>query len=321
MFESKESKIELLKWLIGFCNSDLQTIRKNEKERLALHLENFSVLVGSKVSDDEAVFNVEDRKGVRLSYNADTLAGLYNPPPEEAIKHFKERGRRPFGAVNDELMKLMQKAIRNFFDFFIMEKERISAKEKPITLGFQIVRHLVPRFWITRDEFRLIYDPVYGGKATIEVGVKDEESGGAFLELGDLIRAKKEFKRRGIFLSSEKLRESIALTLKLFNWDQFILNFCALLNNVPTKWIQKCKGCRRYFLNPYERKKSYCNASCASRSIARQKYEELKRDPVNYEAHLKKYRKYSKERYKRLRRLQFGPNIRIGIRTTYQKES
>jgi hypothetical protein len=320
MFELKEVKINLLRWLIDFCNSDLQSMRENEKERLALQLENFSVLAASKQSEDEAVLNVEERKSVTLSYDKKQLARLYADFRRKSVGEFLKEIRKPLGArgVNDESMKLMQETVRNFFELFIMERKRIDGHQKPAILGFEIVRGLVPSFWITPEKFQLNYDIFLGKEETIKIAVRDEE-GVDLYTLEESKRVKGSLKKRGVFLSSKKLRESIMLTLRLFNWSQFILNFCALLNNVPTEWIQKCRGCSRYFLNPYKREKIYCNTSCASRSIARQKYEGLRKDPKKYKAHLKKYRKYSNERYRRLRMMQFGPNIKIGRKAHHKK--
>jgi len=78
------------------------------------------------------------------------------------------------------------------------------------------------------------------------------------------------------------------------------------------KWVQKCKGCDRFFLNPTEREKFYCNSSCASRSIAKDKRKNIKENQRKYKAYLKKQRKYMQKRYIKMRQAQFGPNVRVG---------
>jgi hypothetical protein len=88
--------------------------------------------------------------------------------------------------------------------------------------------------------------------------------------------------------------------------------FFGILDGIPIKWIGKCKGCERFFLNPSERKKVYCNSSCASRSIVRTKREDLKKDPKKYEAYLKKQKMYMRKRYQNMRKAQLGPNVRVG---------
>ncbi|MGA2466095.1 MAG: hypothetical protein ABSH06_17310 [Thermodesulfobacteriota bacterium] len=93
--------------------------------------------------------------------------------------------------------------------------------------------------------------------------------------------------------------------------DWAILNLSKLMDDLNVNAITICEGCGRYFLRFSKRKKLYCSSSCASRSIAHKKYEELKKSPRKYKAHLKKYRKYSEERYKRLREIQYGPNVKI----------
>jgi hypothetical protein len=102
--------------------------------------------------------------------------------------------------------------------------------------------------------------------------------------------------------------------------DWAILNLAKLMDGFNIGAITRCKGCGRYFFNASAREKIYCSSSCASRSIAHKKYEELKKNPRKYKAHLKKYRKYSEERYKRLREIQYGPNIKIQKRKNRRKE-
>lgn len=83
------------------------------------------------------------------------------------------------------------------------------------------------------------------------------------------------------------------------------------LDGIPIKWIGKCKGCYRFFLNPTEREKLYCNSSCASRSIAKDKRENLRKNRRKYKAYLKKQRKYMKKRYNEMRKAQLGPNAKV----------
>ncbi len=99
-----------------------------------------------------------------------------------------------------------------------------------------------------------------------------------------------------------------------------ILHFSKLIEGLEIHSIRKCKGCSRYFLNPTHKVKIYCNSACASRSIAHKRYEELKKSPKKYEAHLRKYRRLSSQRYKKLRQMQYGPNVKIQRRRNNKKE-
>jgi hypothetical protein len=65
-------------------------------------------------------------------------------------------------------------------------------------------------------------------------------------------------------------------------------------------------------VNLTKRRKVFCNNTCASRFIALQKREELKKDRKKYEAFLKESRKYQRERYEKMRRAQLGPNVMVG---------
>jgi hypothetical protein len=70
-----------------------------------------------------------------------------------------------------------------------------------------------------------------------------------------------------------------------------IFFFMKLLVGLPLSAIRTCHGCRRYFLQISEREKIYCNSACASRSIQREKREDLwKNHPRKYKAFLKKQR-------------------------------
>jgi len=102
--------------------------------------------------------------------------------------------------------------------------------------------------------------------------------------------------------------------------NETILRFSQFIDGLNAHSIMKCKGCGRYFLNITRKVKIYCTSTCASRSIARKRYEDLKKDPKKYEAHLKRYRKLSKKRYKKMRREQYGPNVKIQKRRNKRKE-
>lgn len=91
------------------------------------------------------------------------------------------------------------------------------------------------------------------------------------------------------------------------------LHLAKLIDGLNIGSIRKCKGCNRLFLNLTRIEKIYCNSSCAARSIARMKREELKKDPEKYQAYLEKQKKLMRKRYREMRRAQFLPNNRIRI--------
>jgi hypothetical protein len=80
------------------------------------------------------------------------------------------------------------------------------------------------------------------------------------------------------------------------------LHLAQLLRGLPLHSVTKCRGCKHYFLNLTERNKIYCNSSCASRSIARMKRGEIRKDPMIYEAYKEKQRQYMRERYAKMKR-------------------
>lgn len=96
-------------------------------------------------------------------------------------------------------------------------------------------------------------------------------------------------------------------------WERLAAhNFSDLINGIQINSIRKCKGCGRYFVDLTKRKKIFCTYPCASRSIARFKREELKKNPKQYKAYLKKQRKYLRKRYEEMRKVQLGPNVKVG---------
>lgn len=121
-----------------------------------------------------------------------------------------------------------------------------------------------------------------------------------------------------IFSRGEFLIDSIPNPLTLENYA--IINFAYLMLGCDIHSIVRCKGCEKHILNLTQRRKIYCSFTCASRTIAHKRYEELKKDPKKYEAHLKKYRKYSSDRFRRLREEQYGPNVKINHRKKNRRE-
>ena len=85
-----------------------------------------------------------------------------------------------------------------------------------------------------------------------------------------------------------------------------------LLDGASTQWIQKCKGCNLFFLNPTKKEKMYCNSSCASRSIVKKNRKELKEEyPEKYQAYLEKQREIMRTQYERKKKARLGPDATV----------
>jgi hypothetical protein len=108
----------------------------------------------------------------------------------------------------------------------------------------------------------------------------------------ELARDEKEYNK--VALLGIKAYRSVT---PLLPSEHYIYNLGRRFDGVPLKWIKKCKGCGKFFLNPTEREKIYCNSSCASRSIARTKRERLYKNPKKREAYRKKMREIMKAKY------------------------
>ena len=92
------------------------------------------------------------------------------------------------------------------------------------------------------------------------------------------------------------------------------LRFAELLGGLPAHAITRCKGCGTYFLNLTERKgRIYCTPSCASRSCKKQwRKDQKEKDPVGYEAYLKKQNEYGMARYRKKVKEKYGRNVKVG---------
>jgi len=78
--------------------------------------------------------------------------------------------------------------------------------------------------------------------------------------------------------------------------DIAIYKFIHLLSLIPRSAIRKCEGCKRYFFNPTQRKKRFCNVHCTWRYSAKKRREA---DPEGYRAKqraiMRKHRKKGRE--------------------------
>ena len=73
-----------------------------------------------------------------------------------------------------------------------------------------------------------------------------------------------------------------------------------LLDGLPSHTIQKCPGCKKYFLNSSLRKKTFCSPRCMWRVNAEKRREELKEKyPQKYKVYLKKQREIMRQKYEK----------------------
>lgn len=96
-------------------------------------------------------------------------------------------------------------------------------------------------------------------------------------------------------------------------YNRAVLNLLKLVEHLSIDSVIECKGCKKYFIDFTERKKIYCNSSCASRHYAEMKRIELKeKHPRKYEAYKKRMREYMRK----LRR-----DRKKGLRKSMRKEA
>lgn len=284
--EVNETKKIWLKWIIDFCNTDLQEI-----------------------------------KGEKKFYLVQILEKLFYPfhSPEDVWKSlFEVRGADQFSfQVPDRIwgkVSSIQEHFKIFFFQIINEREgmmvfkRRDKSEEPLRVKslYQLASKFYPFLAVLADGSSQF------GFMPPEL-VEDYMAGRLF---------KKNDKRDPTFLKAEHFSPEAFEKgkLSLVSKTYYLAWLYSVLDGIPLQWIQKCKGCDRFFLNPTDREKIYCNSSCASRSIAKKKREELKKNPRKYKAYLKKQRKYMKKRYIKMRQSQFGPNVVVGRKIRKRKD-
>ena len=76
--------------------------------------------------------------------------------------------------------------------------------------------------------------------------------------------------------------------------------FIRMLNGLPLETIRECPDCHRYFLHLSKRKRDYCSPTCSSRSIQRERREELKK------RHPQKHKQFLIEQRFRMGKLRMG---------------
>jgi len=77
--------------------------------------------------------------------------------------------------------------------------------------------------------------------------------------------------------------------------------FMQIFNDFPLSSIRVCEGCKRFFVHFSKRQREYCSPSCSSRSIQREKREDLKKH------HPRKHKQFLIEQRFRMGELRLGP--------------
>ena len=280
--KAENVKINWLKWVLDFCDTDLGSTDEEEKFYLTYLLEKF-------------FYPSHD-------------------PDEIRKKVFEERVVHPFRfrVITEEIwdkVSSIQLCFKEFFNWIIEDKEiRILRKEeRDDSSQFRGLRtaeaNFIPFFaWFTDGSSQSGYLPAIFGKQYIfrhflgKGGLPDSA----------LIGPANSFVTAPDF-SIDVLKERNGSALR----DYYLGRLYGVLDEVPIQWIHKCNGCGRFFLNPTKRTKIFCKSSCTSRSIMRIKREELKKDSKAYNDYLRKQREYMQKQYEKKRKAQFGPNVKI----------
>jgi len=88
--------------------------------------------------------------------------------------------------------------------------------------------------------------------------------------------------------------------------DYIEVKLYRLLDGLPSSSLQKCPGCRRFFLNPSRRRKRFCSPRCMWRVHAEDR---RKSDPEGYRA---KQREIMRKKYETKKREALGANVKVG---------
>jgi hypothetical protein len=266
-----DPKIGRLKWVVNFLNADLEKLdRGNKRLYIYLGLESFAL---------NEVLITED--GIYEYWLPETLYRYIDLPGEiwekaSLIQMWFRAFFDPVVLVEEKDFQPPAKYTEEQRSFWKEIMDRVLFKLPPMQITLSM--------HITSDRrFHLLTAPT---ERTPKSGLFFEPS---------------VFKDENEWLKST-LENSALLNCSP---EYYLFMLARLLDNVPYNWIRKCKGknkdgeCGRYFLNPSGRIKEYCNSSCASRSIQRNKREQLKQDEEKYQAHKKKMNEYMKKRYRK----------------------
>jgi hypothetical protein len=276
--EVNEAKKIWLRWVIDFCNTDLQKIDGEEKFYLT---------------------NVLDNLFSRFHSPEDIRKSLFEA---------RHTNQFPFQIPNEiwEKVSSIQEGFKIFLDRIIKDTEEIEKLKRDektelppyLKSSYASGATFTPSFHVFSDgSSEVEYIPIiYSEDIQDEFFKKNVEQNWTSLKADNFYSTHVSFRQWAY------LRENDYNAWLYSKLDGAI------------KWVRKCKGCDRFFLNPTEREKLYCNSSCAARSIAKDKREKLRKNDTKYKAYLKKQRKYMKKRYIKMRQDQFGPNVQVGTK-------
>lgn len=280
-------KIDWLKWVMDFCNSDPEKMKGLEKWHHSIRAYIFAYWT---LQDYEKSENEETSKLINQEWE-------------------NER------AKNEELLRGMYGIFRNLLEIFLFWTKN---PQTDILLGLSLEKAYRPVFYFYPDGIKRQWIEKDDLISNLHVATRITK-GATWMVTDETIE---EAINKQDFLTSEERAElkNLKNILDAGKYYNVAFTFLRLLSDVPPGWIKKCEGCRHFFLNPTEREKVYCNSSCASRSIARMKRKELRKHPRKYKAYLKKQLGYSMKRYRELKKAQLGPNVKVGKKRAKQRK-
>jgi DNA-directed RNA polymerase subunit RPC12/RpoP len=281
--KAKNTKINWLKWVLDFCNTDLGSTNAEKKFYLTYLLE-------------------------KLFYPS-------HDPDEIRKRLFEEHVVHPFRfrVITEEIwdnVSSIQFCFKEFFNWIIEDKQirTLRKEERDDRSQFRGLRtveaNFIPFFaWFSDGSSQSGYLPAIFGKHYIfrHFLGKGELPDSALIGPGNSFVTAHDF-------SIEVLKERNGSILR----DYYLGWLYGILDGVPIQWIHKCNGCGRLFLNPTKRAKIFCKSLCTSRFIMQTKRQELKKDPKAYNDYLRKQREYMQKQYEKKRKAQFGPNVKVG---------
>jgi hypothetical protein len=277
-----QQKIKWLKWMIVFCNTDLTKIRGEEKENHFFKVFAFTspyALVDFEETEDE---KSRYRKHNRRFW----LSGAQ--PNKLKSETLYEKDIKAYLGLNESNLELVQEEFKALLEYCLSGEAQSEVNAPGIMLPF-LYR---PSFYFYQDKFKIKLGGISSESSSkLEPVVPQISRGG-----GVLLKHKRLTKVLGLDLYGKKRALFLEKPEKDFCYN-VLRKFCELLDDIPTGWIRKCKGCERFFFHSTRIEKIYCFSACAARSIQRIKREKLYKNPEKHEAHNKKMRKIMKKKY------------------------
>ncbi len=100
-----------------------------------------------------------------------------------------------------------------------------------------------------------------------------------------------------------------------------VIHFLEAIDGLPLKSIQECSECKRWFVSPDERTRTYCSPECGRKKRNREYWAKKKADPQKHKIKLAEKRDKEHERYDKMKKSKGYNKTDRRPHKKYRKES